>query len=194
MKTWMHPISAAAVLCLCLAVSQTSHASCESNKRVSLSSAGCLSGEYENKTRNWGLTKSSSFSAQNTCFDWGKVVAKIDIKVESDKTWHLTDGLERTGTANNHVRSITCCSDLSKLCSKTDLLTVDGCTARFEESPADDDCDPVAGGVSVSVADERCTIIASCGGTANHTITAEYEHLDEVSFCNGELQVTGCPQ
>ena len=146
MKTWMHPISAAAVLCLCLAVSQTGHASCESNKRVSLSSAGCLSGEYTNNTSNWGLTKSSTFWAYNACNGWGTVVAKIDLKLATDKTWYLENASQRKGDADTHVRSITCCSDLSDLCNKSDVLTVDGCTARFEDSPASDDCEVATGG------------------------------------------------
>ncbi len=195
MKARMHWMVAASVLCLCLVASGTSYANCGSSQRVSLASSGCLDGDWDNDTSRWGI-KSSDFWARNLCSSWGKVVAKIDIKSASDKTWHLTNSNKRTGDANNHVRSIKCCSDLSDLCDKSDVLTVDGCNGQFNKSPAATRCRVHR----TTVTGENCNITADCVSDYTNTygvfrtITASWLSIPETHRCglSGHLQIGSC--
>ena len=110
-------------------------ASCGSSQRLKHSSSECLAARYTN-SGNW-LNASSEYYANNACHQYGKVVAKIDIKHGSDATWHLTGaGLRSGGSTSHHVRQIWCCKDLSHLCNKSDVVTADGCRAQFDKSPA----------------------------------------------------------
>ena len=108
----------AVALAAFLAVSGASYASCTGNNRVSLGDADCLSGGHSNSctSRIFGkcITYTSSFWAQKVCTGGRKVVAKIDLKSASDRTWHLTNTGERNGSASSKVNGIYCCSDLGR--------------------------------------------------------------------------------
>lgn len=195
------PIAVAVALPLCLAASWTSQASCGSSKRISHGSAECLNAGWENRTLSWSR-KRSTFWAESKCPGWGKVVAKIDISGGSDNTWTLTNDNRRSGNRNYHVRNISCCTDLSDLCKKSDVLTPAGCISQFEDSPA------VRGGTclkvgynsgsgyhvsasddrapSATVSGENCTITASCAFASNYTrttVTVPYTNADDLVKC-----------
>ena len=207
----------ALVLPLSLAVPEASHAACESNQRTGHSSAQCLDAGWSNSTRSWGRKRTNMW-AQNKCASWGKVVAKVDIAAASDKTWHLTTGNRRTGSANAHTRKISCCRDLSDLCNTSDVLTSAGCLAQFNKSPA-----VTSGGSRIcagnqakqrstfnsnnytletamaTVSGETCAITAQCDvwhqtpGNFKTTVTttAHYTETDELNLCSsGRLQKT----
>ena len=198
----------ALVLPLSLAVPEASHAACESNKRTSHSSAQCLDAGWSNRTRSWGRKRTNMW-AENECASWGKVVAKVDIAAASDKTWHLTTGNRRTGSANAHTRQISCCKDLSDLCNKSDVLTSAGCLAQFNKSPAVTSrscCGTDAGGICgdgiflaprnprASVSGENCNIAAACGSNffTEYNISVHYTNADEVRLCATGGLATSC--
>ena len=189
------PAITALVLPLCLVVSGASYASCGSGNRTALGSAECLDGGWNNKKGFMGW-KSSTFWAQNKCPDWGKTVAKVDISKATDKTWHLTTGDSRSGSHGSaHVSGVYCCSDLSHLCNKSDVLTSSGCTAKFQDSPAF--TSGTCSSPSATVSGENCAITATCntdigGGTLvtgsfEESITIHYTKADEVQYCIGKL-------
>ena len=117
-------------------LADAAYASCDSNERTSHDNAECLHGWWDNNT--WP-TK-STFGAQNLCPDWGTVVAKVDIRSATDRTWHLSNGNKRRGDTSFTVRDISCCEDLSDLCDKEDVVTVASCKSEFEKSSANNDC------------------------------------------------------
>ena len=107
-------LAGALVLAALLAVSGVSQASCGSSQRVSHSDTACLEAGWETtKTCFWGICHpSSEFWALSRCN--GKVVAKVDIQSRTDKTWYLNyNGHGKTGEADENVRGIYCCRDLS---------------------------------------------------------------------------------
>ena len=57
------------------------------------------------------------FEVKNLCAHSGKVVAKVDIAGDMDRTLHLTDSRMRYGESSRRIRWIYCCADLSDLCS-----------------------------------------------------------------------------
>ena len=109
-------------------------ASCSGSQRMRDANADCLNSRYSN-SGNW-LNPSSEFYAWNSCHNYGKVVAKVDIKNRPDVTWHLTSNAQREGQADEHVRDIYCCKDLSVLCKRSDVVNPDGCLDQFRKSPA----------------------------------------------------------
>ena len=71
----------------------TAEASCSTGNRVDHRDAECLSAWWKNR----GLLKKSPYHVRNMCPEYGKVVAKVDLRSATDRTIHLTDGLPRDG-------------------------------------------------------------------------------------------------
>lgn len=163
-----------------LAVSQV-HASCTGSDRISFRDAQCLAANWKNTNYIFG----SSFAARNLCPDYGKVVAKIDLKNANDKTWHLRDGETRSGESHGKVRGIHCCRDLGKLCNYSDVVTSGSCMTEFNKSTAADSCtlrlDPDPNG-------KNCNFVLQCGDS---TVFAreEYPNVHELELCpSGSVQ------
>ena len=185
MKT-RYPILGLLAFILIVAVAGAAYASCTGSNRVARSNAECLSGWWDNN--NW--PSNSTFGARNLCPDWGKVVAKVDIKNAGDKTWYLSGGNARRGSTSHTVRNIYCCQDLGdKMCNKADRVSVDSCKTQFEKSDAaDGDCD-LNGDPTVD--ETHCAFNLTC----TYTDTNEVEHertstygvpwsrADDVEFC-----------
>ena len=104
-----------------LALSVASHASCTGDNRISLGSASCLDGGWDNsctakifgKCIGW----SSSYWAQATATCTAgsdKVVVKIDLKSQGDRTWHLTGFTRSNGQSNTKTNGVYCCDDLGR--------------------------------------------------------------------------------
>ncbi len=179
------------VLVLSAAMIDSADASCERSARIFHSHVECLDGGWNNR----GFLKKDTAWAQNMCPEWGKVVAKVDRLAARDWTWNLTTGTRRTGkgTAGN-IRGVYCCTDLSDLCRKSDLLTVSGCEAQFDNSSASATCS----NATVTVSGENCMIAATCkspfkGYPINSSITVHYLDTDDVENCDGRLEYgTSC--
>ena len=111
----MQLLTGALVLAALLGVSGVSQAFCGSSQRVTYSDAVCLDAGWENIKSNcfWGICRfHSTFWATNLCSR--RVIVKIDIRNLTDKTWYLNfGGHGRTGSAEEHVRGIYCCKDIS---------------------------------------------------------------------------------
>ena len=111
----MQLLAGALVLAALLAVSGKSQAFCGSSQRVSYADAVCLDGGFENRNVDcfWGICNQvSNFWATNRCN--GKTVVKVDIVYLADRTWHLNyNGHGKTGEADEHIRGIYCCKDIS---------------------------------------------------------------------------------
>lgn len=82
--------------------------------------ATCLSASWTNYTGSWGQG-SASWDMQSLCHEHGTVVAEIDVKNASDKTFTLTDGKIITGDLNKKTRGVFCCWDAGELCFKEEL-------------------------------------------------------------------------
>lgn len=183
-----HPILGLLAFALIVAVAGDAYASCTGSNRVDRDNAECLNGWWDNNS--W--PKKSTFGAQNQCPDWGKVVAKVDIKNAGDKTWHLGDGNSRTGSTSSTVRDIYCCKDLGdKMCNKGDRVSVASCKTQFEASKADDDCyyngDPTIEGSGNTHCKFNLTCIYRVSDSEKYEHTATYtvpwNRADEIEFC-----------
>ena len=72
---------------------------------------------------------------------YGSVVAKVDLKSAMDRTLRLDDGDGRDGSTVHRIRGISCCSDIGELCNRSDVVTDNGCLARFHRmGPASGTC------------------------------------------------------
>lgn len=181
MRRWMIGLLA---LAMSAGLAGNSYAACESSNRIDHGEAECLHAWWDNN--DW--PKKSTYAARNECPAWGKVVAKVDIRNASDKTWHLTNGNTRRGSTSHTVREISCCTDLSDLCDKEDMVSVESCKRQFEKSDANDDCvhdsDPTTDG-SWCVFDLTCTYEASDGTEYEHNTTygLSWIYSDDIVFC-----------
>ena len=186
------------------------HAACEESHRVSDADAQCMTLETWStggesltpRPRPWKeeapLTKPMQHyvKVKNECPEWGKVVVKVDLENQTDVTWELTDGnwREYAWTEPKRVKSVACCSDLSDLCSKTDVVTVRGCRAQYNESSALDTCQQA----NVRVSGESCVVTARCesayhrGRFWSSTVIVDYPETKDLSNCNGTLTVGSC--
>lgn len=193
-------------------VAGAAYASCGINDRKTFHHSECLHGWWDNNP--W--PKKSTFGAQvqNDCHLWGTVVVKVDLASCSDKTWHLNNTNKRRGSEACRVNGIYCCTDIGDLCDKTDLITVDGCTGQFDESPASDSCylsggettttDIILGlpaqSVTYSTSNLTCNFWAKCEYiTSEWTIEEKQTSIkdvhwldaDDVYNCNGVLKEGG---
>lgn len=178
-------------------------ASCGSSQRVKSSSAECLGARWSNRG-NW-VDPSSEFYASSSCSSYGKVVAKVDLKSASDRTWHLTNAHLKQGTANAHVRQIYCCKDLSVLCNRSDVVNPDGCKAQFEKSPAKTDDGCILNEAPTATAEGNnflsCNFPSvACPKITNHFMfevatsslsQVRWFDADELINCNGTLRRAG---
>ena len=199
-----------AMLALALVLSgvavEQAEASCGSSKRVSHRDAACLYAEWDN-SGTWPAQR-ADYEVQNLCPEFGRVVAKVDVKNSGDKTLNLDDGSSRGGTIiGSHVRWIYCCKDLSFLCSRNDVLNPEGCNDQFDDSPADDSCsiDESATTYSAGSGDGTCTFSATCdvtvtaddGTTSTEerdvSTTVSWHLADDLQHCgDGTLQTDAC--
>ncbi len=188
-------LALAALAVTALTVGPT-HASCGSSNRTSHRSSECLEASWKN--RSW--PSNTTYSVQNECASWGKVVAKIDIRSKADKTLHLDDATRRTGDVGPfRINWIYCCSDISELCNKSDVLTSDNCNDEFSDSPAATRCSIDEDETKVD--SHKCVFDISCEYTNNsgteYTLVDDekeisYPDADILSFCRGILQTTAC--
>ncbi len=109
------PVLAVAVLVLQAAATE---AACGKKHRVSHRDSECLSAWWENHNSTF---KPNTYNVRNNCASQGRVVAKVDLKEEMDRTLYLDHGATRTGHTKFRIRWIYCCSDLSTLCNRSDL-------------------------------------------------------------------------
>ena len=168
------------------------HAACERGKRVSDPLARCM------KSETWRTSgffnKKDHAKVRNECPEWGKVVAKVDIRDGTDSTWTLTDGNWKHGSWRppSRVRRVSCCSDLSDLCSKSDVLKPQGCEAQFDKSPAAKTCYDK----TFEINGENCVINAQCKqinkALVRTSINAHYLKTKTLNNCNGKLTLGSC--
>ena len=191
------PAVALLAAALMLLPATTAEASCSAGNRVDHRDSECLSAWWKNR----GLLKKSPYHVRNMCPEYGKVVAKVDLKSAMDRTLHLNDGLPRDGDTRHRIRGISCCSDIGALCNRSDVVTDEGCVARFNRaSPAARDCWKETATAVISGENYNCTISARCmiSGTMflyrHSSISVPWLDLDEVQNCNGWLTRGPCPR
>ena len=186
-----HAVSAVFVLALTMALARQAHAACGNSQRIDFREAECLEANWNNNRDFWSNGK---VEATNLCATYGTVVAKIDIKAGSDKTWYLTDGETRSSSTGGYdTRNVWCCSDLSDFCDRPELND-DTCRDQFQSSSARETCWSEA---VTYQAPGQCRVEASCqmGDGRNDkdtTKTASWHDTADLSNCNGTLQVGGC--
>ena len=165
---------------------------CSRAERVDHRNAECLSASWKNR----GLLKKSPYHVSNQCSEYGKVVAKVDLASARDRTIHLIDDNPRDGDTRHRIRSISCCSDISDLCNRSDVVTDEGCLARFwRESSASMTCRVRSASAAISGDNYNCTITAFCDSAQlghRSTITAPFVTLGNVNNCNGHLRHGPC--
>ena len=192
-------IPSAAVLAalLILLPSGAADASCNGGNRVDHENAECLSAWWKNR----GVLRKSPYYVRNMCPEYGKVVAKVDLKSARDRTLHLHGGLPREGDTRHRIRGISCCSDAGTLCNRSDVVTGPGCLARFHQtSSAAWSCMNETAAAAISGGNYNCTIRAKCErmeqyGTphyAESSITVPWYDLDDVRNCDGVLTRGPC--
>ncbi|MCY3754358.1 MAG: hypothetical protein OXG99_09760 [Alphaproteobacteria bacterium] len=190
-----------------MVVAGAAYASCSSSNRLTFHHSECLHGWWDNN--DW--PKKSTFGAQmmEHCVGWGKVVAKVDLASCTDKTWHLTNTNKRKGSEACRVRGIYCCTDISDLCNKSDLMSIESCTSQWNKSPASNSCE-LSGGETytsgstsptpVTWSDENCNFWAKCqyvkpdwtlGEKQASIKDVHWPEADEVYNCNGVLKEGG---
>lgn len=110
----------AALIVLSTMTIGAAQAACETQHRIFHDRSECLKAKWRNYNPLfggfWAIGK-NWVSAQNTCPDLGTVVAKIDLKAEADRTWHLSGPDKRTTKPNAIISGVYCCSDLG-ICSR----------------------------------------------------------------------------
>jgi len=120
------PLQAAALALAVLVLSAAAaEAACGVRDRVSHRDSECLSASWHNSST---MAVNNTYSVRNMCSDVGRVVVKIDLRQDMDRTLHLYHGNERTGYTEARIRWIYCCSDLSTACNRSDLERGDGST------------------------------------------------------------------
>lgn len=185
-------VLAVAALALCAA---SVDAACEKKHRVSHRDAECLTASWTH-----GIPPMRTFRVRNRCPDLGKVVAKIDLVGARDRTWHLHDGDTRHGSTTHRIRDISCCSDLSATCNRSDVFSDSGCVARFKRrSPAAWSCDDVSASADSEI--RRCDVTATCkrawrpggGGVLRTSLSVPWEEFGSLNNCDGRLTLGPCP-
>ena len=183
---------------LILLPATTAAGSCSSGDRVDHRDAECLSASWKNR----GVLKKSPYHVRNMCPDYGKVVAKVDLKSAMDRTLHLNDGSQRDGSTLHRIRGISCCSDTGALCNRSDVVTDAGCLARFKQvSPASWTCHRPRAVAAISGENYNCTISAECWVSnpppvfypyMPTRITVPWLDLGDVHNCRGHLRPWPC--
>ena len=172
------------------------HAACGNSQRIAQSGAECLEGHWWTEGSNW-FTEEHHYKARNRCPDLGKVVAKVDRPNQTDVTWTFEygdDGWKHGAHADSAgARNIYCCTDLSDLCDRSDLVNEQGCADRWDESSAASLC---ANERFIPHPEHsRCEISAKClkdDGTLRPTSAhVHYHHVYRLTVCDGHLR-QGC--
>ena len=184
-------IIAIAVTVLFLAANGPATAACEKSKRIRHNDSECLTASWTN--RSWPSL--SRVTVRNECSGYGTVVAKIDIKNAADRTLHLHGGDERTASGQFTVRQVSCCSDISDLCSLSGVVTDDSCLDRFHASSANETCRHATG---TAISRTQCRITAQCRHSHmtqyfRTTITVEYPDVAKLHNCRSVLTNGHCP-
>ncbi len=118
------PLVAAALAVPVLVLSAAAvEAACGVRDRVSHRDSECLRASWHNSST---MAVNNTYSVRNMCPELGRVVVKIDLRQDMDRTLHLHNGYERTGYTEARIRWIYCCSDLSAACNRSDLDRRDG--------------------------------------------------------------------
>ena len=154
--------------------------------------AECLYAWWNNR----GLLRKSPYHVSNQCYQYGKVVAKVDLVSASDRTIHLTDALPRDGDTRHRIRGISCCSDLG-ICNRSDAVTDEGCRTQFRRvSSASMTCGAVTASAAISGDDYSCTVTATCAPEFSilnsSSVTVPFVALGNVNNCNGRLRPGPC--
>ncbi len=191
------PAAALLAAALMLLPATTADASCGSGSRVNHRDAECLSASWKNR----GVLKKSPYHVRNMCPEYGKVVAKVDLKSAMDRTLHLDDGSQRDGSTIHRIRGISCCSDTGVLCNRSDLVTDEGCVAQFNRvSSAAWTCIDETASAAISGENYNCTVTARCEirydpvfpQYKTTSITVPWLDLGDVSNCEGYLRRGPC--
>ncbi|MCY4503055.1 MAG: hypothetical protein OXE57_16005 [Alphaproteobacteria bacterium] len=166
--------------------------SCSAGNRVDHRNAECLYAWWNNR----GLLRKSPYHVSNQCYQYGKVVAKVDLVSASDRTIHLTDALPRDGDTRHRIRGISCCSDLG-ICNRSDAVTDEGCRTQFRRvSSASMTCGAVTASAAISGDDYSCTVTATCAPEFSilnsSSVTVPFVALGNVNNCNGRLRPGPC--
>ena len=177
---------------------RTVDAACGAGNRVDHADAECLSAWWKNR----GLFRKSPYHVRNLCPEYGKVVAKVDLKLANDRTLHLSDGHPRDGDTRHRIRGISCCSDAGALCNRSDVVTDTGCLSRFlRTSTAAWSCMNETAVAAISGENYRCTVTARCKTGefrfnrpvySDTSITVAWLDLDDVQNCAGVLKHDAC--
>ena len=191
------PAVALLAVALILLPASTAEASCSTGNRVNHRDAECLSASWKNR----GVLKKSPYHVRNMCPEYGKVVAKVDLKSAMDRTLHLDDGSQRDGTTIHRIRGISCCSDIGELCNRSDIVTNAGCVAQFNRvSSAAWTCINETASAAISGENYNCTVTARCEVRYDPifpqykttSITVPWLDLGDVSNCEGYLRRGPC--
>ena len=191
------PAVALLAVALILLPAITAEASCSTGNRVDHRDAECLSASWKNR----GVLKKSPYHVRNMCPEYGKVVAKVDLKSAMDRTLHLDDGSQRDGTTIHRIRGISCCSDIGELCNRSDVVTDAGCVAQFNRvSSAAWTCVDETASAAISGENYNCTVTARCEGRHDPvfhqyrttSITVPWLDLGDVNNCYGNLRRGPC--
>ena len=95
------------------------HASCGVRDRIKHEDSDCLTAKWDNHY-NW--LNHGRWKIKSECSNYGKVVAKIDIKHTWDEEITLSNSEWQSGDTDLYnVRYIYCCADLSDLCNRSDI-------------------------------------------------------------------------
>ena len=180
----------ALALAFLLVVPREADAACEGRNRLYHGDSSCLSAGWDNG--GWDSVN-RTYWTKNNCAYAGKVVAKIDLKSASDKTWHLNDSNTRYGAGMAKIRNIYCCKDLSDFCYVSSTYNNDGCRRAFERSnAASDGCTLVSAIYSQSERNKWCTFTANCtdvdtASTTQSIFGSNLSEVGSVSNCSGSL-------
>ena len=178
----------ALALAFLLVAPPEANAACEGSNRLYHGDSSCLSAGWDNGS--WTSTN-RTYWAKNNCSYAGKVVAKIDRKSASDKTWHLNDGNRRTGSGRAKIRNIYCCKDLSDFCYVSSTYNDAGCRTAFERSDAAaEGCNLTSVSYSRSGSNNQCTFTTTCpyyanASTRNSAGTVNIDLMDNFDNCDG---------
>ena len=172
------------------------NAACGNSQRIGYIHAECLDAEIWTDSGNWWFDEIHHYKARNRCSDLGAVVVKIDIPVWPDETWTIPygdDDWHEGYTDKAQPQNIHCCTDLSDLCERSDLVNEQGCRDRWAESAASAQC--VQESFNAHPADSRCEIGAKCqrddGSLRPTSAHVHYHHVYRLTVCDGHLR-QGC--
>ena len=178
----------ALALAFLLVAPPEANAACEGSNRLYHGDSSCLSAGWDNGS--WTSTN-RTYWAKNNCSYAGKVVAKIDLKSASDRTWHLNDGSKRTGSGSAKIRNIYCCKDLSDFCYVSSTYNDAGCRKAFARSDAaSEGCNLTSISYSRTGSGNMCTFTTTCPYYANASTrdsagTVNLESIDNFDNCDG---------